>query len=240
LAAAARAGNDPGTVLRKASDGGPPCGLANAGQELRLAEVRGCVARSGRPRRCGRLRQLVVLPQALTGLPQQRERVGGRAPRGSPIRVSAVLLDQVRLKRGGDFVGRLQHVVDGPVPCGVVNHGPSIPAGSFNQPMDTGPRRPAQDIGRPLLSPAERGKPEHQGRRVGGTTGLSRGPYPACRSPVVIAPQRMPVRECARGRRSARMAGRYRSRQGRPDLGILRRSPVGRQGIKAGLFPGFG
>ena len=59
--------------------------------------------------------------QALTGLPQELERVGGRALRGSPIQVSAVLLDQVRLKRRGDFVGRLQRVIDGPVPCGVVN-----------------------------------------------------------------------------------------------------------------------
>jgi len=49
--------------------------------------------------------------------------------------------------------------------------------------MDSGPRRPGQDIGRPLLPPAEPGKPEHQGRRAGETTGLGCGPYPACRSP---------------------------------------------------------
>jgi hypothetical protein len=33
----------------------------------------------------------------------------------------------VCLKGCGDFVGRLQRVVDGPVPCGVVNHVASIP-----------------------------------------------------------------------------------------------------------------
>jgi hypothetical protein len=43
------------------------------------------------------------------------------------IRISPVLLDEVSLKGRGDFVGRLQRVVDGPVPCGVVNHVASIP-----------------------------------------------------------------------------------------------------------------
>ena len=38
-----------------------------------------------------------------------------------------MLLDEVSLKGRGDFVGRLQRVVDGPVPCGVVNHVASIP-----------------------------------------------------------------------------------------------------------------
>jgi len=37
-----------------------------------------------------------------------------------------VFLDEVGLQGCGDFVGRLQRVVDGPVPCSVVNHGASI------------------------------------------------------------------------------------------------------------------
>jgi hypothetical protein len=32
----------------------------------------------------------------------------------------------VGLQGCGDFVGRFQRVVDGPVPCSVVNHGASI------------------------------------------------------------------------------------------------------------------
>src|SRR5215469_15095425 len=78
--------------------------------------------------------------QPLTGLPQELERVGGPACRGSPIQVSAVLLDQVRLQRRGDFVSRLQSVVDDPVTCGVVNHGRSIPAAGSAQTMDHTPK----------------------------------------------------------------------------------------------------
>jgi hypothetical protein len=37
-----------------------------------------------------------------------------------------VFLDEVRLERGRDFVRRLQRVIDGPVPCSVVNHAASI------------------------------------------------------------------------------------------------------------------
>src|SRR5262249_23913011 len=79
------------------------------------------------------------LTQALTGLPQQLERVDGRALRGSPIQLGAVLLDQVRLKRRSDLIGRLQRMIDGPVPRRVVNHAPSIPADGFTHPVD--PRR---------------------------------------------------------------------------------------------------
>src|SRR5262249_32114457 len=45
------------------------------------------------------------------------------------IRISPVLLDEVRLEGRSDFVGRLQRVVDGPVSCGVVNHAASIAYG---------------------------------------------------------------------------------------------------------------
>jgi hypothetical protein len=37
-----------------------------------------------------------------------------------------MLLDEMRLEGGGDFVGRLQRLVDGPVPRGVVDHMASI------------------------------------------------------------------------------------------------------------------
>lgn len=65
--------------------------------------------------------------QAFAGLPQELEGVGGGALCGSAIRISAVLLDEVRLKCRSHFVCRLQRMVDGPVPCGVVNHAASIP-----------------------------------------------------------------------------------------------------------------
>jgi hypothetical protein len=51
------------------------------------------------------------------------------------------------------------------------------------------------------LPPTERIKPEQQSRRVGESTPLGRGPYPARRSPIVIAPA-----EDA-GARSARVPG---------------------------------
>jgi len=64
--------------------------------------------------------------QVLASLPQQFEGVGGGALRGGALRISPVFLDEVGLQGCGDFVGRLQRVVDGPVPCSVVNHGASI------------------------------------------------------------------------------------------------------------------
>ncbi len=64
--------------------------------------------------------------QALASLPQQLEGVGGGALRGGALRISPVFLDEMNLQGCGDFVGRLQRVVDGPVPCSVVNHGASI------------------------------------------------------------------------------------------------------------------
>jgi hypothetical protein len=37
----------------------------------------------------------------------------------------------VCLKARRDFVGRLERLVDGPVPCSVVNHAASIPVACF-------------------------------------------------------------------------------------------------------------
>ena len=65
--------------------------------------------------------------QSFACLAQELERVGSRALRSGAIRISPVLLDEVCLKCRSDFVGCLQRVVDGPVPCGVVNHVASIP-----------------------------------------------------------------------------------------------------------------
>ena len=39
---------------------------------------------------------------------------------GGALRISPVFLDEVGLQGCNDFVGRLQRVVDGPVPCSVV------------------------------------------------------------------------------------------------------------------------
>jgi hypothetical protein len=56
--------------------------------------------------------------------------------RGSALRVSTVLLNEVSLKGCGDLVGRLERVVNSQVPCGVVNHTVSIAAtgGSRSEP----------------------------------------------------------------------------------------------------------
>jgi hypothetical protein len=67
------------------------------------------------------------LTKALASLSQQLERVRGGILGSAAIRISPVLLDEVSLKSRGDFIGRLQRLVDGPVPCGVVNHVASIP-----------------------------------------------------------------------------------------------------------------
>ena len=66
------------------------------------------------------------LTQAFASLPQQLEGVGRGAPRGGAVRISPVFLDEVGLQSCGDFVSRLQRVVDGPIPCCVVNHMASI------------------------------------------------------------------------------------------------------------------
>src|SRR5579871_2747559 len=66
------------------------------------------------------------LAQPLPGLPQELERICGGALRSGSLWICAVLLDQVGLKGGSDLIGRLQRVVDCPIPCGVLNHARSI------------------------------------------------------------------------------------------------------------------
>ncbi len=66
------------------------------------------------------------LAQALASLPQQLEGVGGGALRGGSFWISPVFFEEVSLQGCGDFIGRLQRVVDSPVPCGVVNHAVSM------------------------------------------------------------------------------------------------------------------
>lgn len=64
--------------------------------------------------------------EALASLPEQIERVGGRAPRRSALWVGPVLLDEMRLKGRGDFIGCLERLVDGLVPSCVVNHAANV------------------------------------------------------------------------------------------------------------------
>src|ERR1700685_2659308 len=66
------------------------------------------------------------LAQALAGLPEQLEGIGGGARRGGALRIGPVFFDEVGLQGCGDFVRRLQRVVDSPVPCCVVDHAASI------------------------------------------------------------------------------------------------------------------
>ena len=81
------------------------------------------------------------LAQALAGLPKQLEGSRGGALRGGTLRIGAVFFDEVGLQGCGDFVGRLQRVVDSPVPCCVVNHAASIassgPGLGYPSPTDT-------------------------------------------------------------------------------------------------------
>jgi len=60
-------------------------------------------------------------------LPEKVERVGERVPRGGALRISPMLFDEVGLKGCSDFVGRLERLVDGPLPSVVVNHTASMP-----------------------------------------------------------------------------------------------------------------
>jgi hypothetical protein len=73
-----------------------------------------------------RLNRSQPFTEALASLSQQNERVGGGTLGGAAIRISAMLLDEVSLNGCGDFVGRLQGVVDGQIPRGVVNHGANL------------------------------------------------------------------------------------------------------------------
>jgi hypothetical protein len=93
--------------------------------------------------------------KALASLTQEPERVGGRTPWGSALRVGPVLLDEMGLKGRGDFIGCLKRMVDGPVPSSVVNH-----AANVNTPADDdgpghvavpGPSRRGHDARVPLI-----------------------------------------------------------------------------------------
>src|SRR5260370_29482859 len=64
--------------------------------------------------------------QAFAGLPQQLERVGRARAGGGTLQIGPMLLDEMRLKGRSDLVDCLQAVVDGPVPCGGLNHRASI------------------------------------------------------------------------------------------------------------------
>ena len=64
---------------------------------------------------------------------------------------TSAFLDEVGLQGCGDFVGRLQRVVDGPIPCSVVNHRVSIApprvSGSRELTRQTASRRPVMPHG---------------------------------------------------------------------------------------------
>lgn len=64
--------------------------------------------------------------KALAGLPQELERVGRGTRRGSAFRVGPMLFDQMHLQGRGDFIGRLERIVDGLVPRRVVNHAANV------------------------------------------------------------------------------------------------------------------
>jgi hypothetical protein len=66
------------------------------------------------------------LAEPLSSLPQELERICGGALRSGTLWTCAVLLDQVGLKGCGDLIGRLQRMVNCPIPCGVLNHASSI------------------------------------------------------------------------------------------------------------------
>jgi hypothetical protein len=95
--------------------------------------------------------------EALASLPQELEGVGGGAVRGRALGIGSVFFDEVCLQGRRNFVGRLQCVIDGPVPCGVVNHVDSILPQSALQAPDVARCRFAQrararldDLGRGL------------------------------------------------------------------------------------------
>lgn len=74
--------------------------------------------------------------EALASLPEQIERVCRGTPRSRAVWVGSVLLDEVRLKGRGDFIGCLERLVDCLVLSGVVGH-----AANANTRRGTPPRR---------------------------------------------------------------------------------------------------
>jgi hypothetical protein len=67
-----------------------------------------------------------TLAKALAGLAQELQRVRRGVPRGRALRISLVLLDQVRLKSRSDFVNGLECLLYSSVPRNVLNHAASI------------------------------------------------------------------------------------------------------------------
>ena len=65
--------------------------------------------------------------ETLASLPEQVQRVGGGGPRSGAVGISRVLFDEVGLQGGSNFVGRLESLVNGPFPSGVVNHAGEYP-----------------------------------------------------------------------------------------------------------------
>src|SRR5262249_23658595 len=79
--------------------------------------------------------------QTLASLPQELERVGEGGLRSRALRSSPVLFDEVCLQGCGDFVGRLERLIDGPLPGGVVQHMVRIPPpDAASQPLHLGGR----------------------------------------------------------------------------------------------------
>jgi len=65
--------------------------------------------------------------ESLAGLPEQVQRVGGGAPRSGTFGRSPVLSNEVGLQGGCNFIGRLESLVNGPFPSGIVNHAGEYP-----------------------------------------------------------------------------------------------------------------
>jgi hypothetical protein len=88
-------------------------------------------------------------PRPLASLPQELKRVGEGAARSGALWISLVLFDQVCLKGRSDFVGRLERLIDGPLPRDVVHHAAIIPRGRRRL------RWPDQELSRRRPAPVE-------------------------------------------------------------------------------------
>jgi hypothetical protein len=89
------------------------------------------------------------LAKPLASLPQELKRVGEGAVRSGALWISLVLFDQVCLKGRSDFVGRLERLIDGPLPRDVVHHAAIIPRGRRRL------RWPDQELSRRRPAPVE-------------------------------------------------------------------------------------
>jgi hypothetical protein len=125
------------------------------------------------------------LAQPLASLPQELERVGGGILGRGAVRISPVLLDEMSLKGRSDFVGRLQRVVDRPVPCGVVNRAASIPP----RPVVPGPLPTSSNLRFCCCScPGRRSPNLAQGVRSAGRYRRLAQPSPGQRGPAAPRP----------------------------------------------------